>query len=168
MAPAHAYVGEHAPAPAVRTLADHAAHYWDVKGVPRCSVTLLQAPDLDDAWGRGDGATCTAWISDDLADRILAPSAEDILDGCQAITHEIGHARGLGHQASGPMASTESPRPAKRFDNVPWFCVRYLMRYWRADLLNDRKFSIYWDIPHEMRALRRYVMRNRSGRSQVR
>lgn len=159
------YPGQRLADPVVQQVAALAGHYWDVKGAPRCDVKLFQAPALQegdgDAWGRGDGTTCTAWISDDLAYMLANPYGDtDMLETCQAVTHEIGHARGLPHALSGPMVTTGAPAPPREFDNVPWFCVKRLLREWPRHLREEYTLA---DVPHEMRVIRRYVFARRSG-----
>jgi hypothetical protein len=113
--------------PVVVDVAAKARAFWAARGMTtECpqGITVWQAADLIGAWGRGDGSTCEVWIADDAADRLrfgTSMTRFDLIDVCTAITHETGHALGLGHTPTGVMAGGDS-RPTQPRAWAPFFC----------------------------------------------
>jgi hypothetical protein len=148
---AHAitYPGQHPAPPVILDLVSAADGFWTERSVVgNCltTPTVWEAPSLlagdGDAWGRGDGAACEIWLSDYLVGTIQqALVFDDVVHACQAITHEDGHARGLGHAPSGIMAGTgpwgqpDAAPPGLRW--APAFCIRFARSALRSSMRRD-------------------------------
>lgn len=156
----YAYPGQQAvTAPVIQDLVSRADVFWAAHGVtsPACrnGPTVWVAPSLrdgdGDAWGRGDGATCELWLSDDLVSTIIDPpdtpglAVVHVARACQAITHEDGHAHGLPHARRGVMAGSGpwgAPDPEPRvLAWAPAFCIRFA-REWAAGILRGEGYSV--------------------------
>lgn len=123
----------------ITSLVERAGAYWRTQGVHACpsGVTAWQADDLTQdggsAWGRGDGATCEIWLSSDLVWYAALPIwLGNAIEACTAVTHEVGHAYGLGHTTSGVMAGSGAPE--RMYGWSPGFCFRWA-RFQLAALL---------------------------------
>lgn len=124
--------GQHPAPPIVLEMVAQARSFWTDRNVVSCprGITVWQAPRLvtsEEDWGLGDGATCEIWVSDSLVAAITSSYAGDLLMACTAITHETGHALGLGHTPTGVMAGkgTTAPWP---FAWSPYFCLTWTQR----------------------------------------
>lgn len=145
--------GQQPADPGVNDLVDRALAFWRQHGDTACplGVTTWQAPTLPagdgiDAWGRGDGATCELWVSQNLADNVETPVFYgEAINTCQAVTHEVGHALGLPHAPKGVMAS--GPVPPRPHAWAPPFCRRWARFEVRAELhgqgFTDREIRRY-------------------------
>lgn len=108
-----------------------ARDFWAARGTAsQCSqgITVWQAHDLQDAWGRGDGSTCEMWVSDALAGALeLRTDMWAMVDACTAVTHEAGHALGLPHSPTGVMAGAGSVPPWSHAW-APYWCVAWAQK----------------------------------------
>lgn len=92
-------------------------------------LTIFRAPNLverdGDALGRGESLAGRryVWLADWLVDALTSRQADRPLkvSACAVLTHELGHAYGLSHAASGVM--TEDG--AKRHAEAPFFCRQW-------------------------------------------
>ena len=74
----------------------------------------LSGADTTEPFGRG--SDCTIWVSSDVANDLEArhPYRSGLQFGCMTVFHEVGHALGLPHSASGLMSEVGS---------LPWDCI---------------------------------------------
>lgn len=133
-------LGDEKPAPLafVQVVQGPARAFWADRGVTNCPDGLVVYQSTNASrYGWGAGAACRVWISDDLAgvldqDRF---GRSEMIDACQALTHETGHALGLGHTPTGVMsASLAAPEPHAW---APWFCRGWATRMVKR-LLRER------------------------------
>lgn len=136
-AAADSFTGQQTAPGIITVLVERAETYWHQHGLNACpqGVTAWQADDLtrDDgsAWGRGDGATCEIWVSTGLIDNIEMPAwTGNLIAACTAVVHEVGHAYGLGHTATGVMAGSGSP--PTMYGWSPDTCFRWGRFYFSA------------------------------------
>jgi hypothetical protein len=122
--------GQHPATGAALELVQQAEAFWAERNVVgNCPQGIIawQAPNLIGKDGDGrDGATCELWLSDDLVSNLTPPG--NLINACTAVTHETGHALGLGHTATGVMA----PQP---YAWAPYFCTLWV----------DRELAAFWD-----------------------
>lgn len=152
----HSYTDQHPAPQALTALAQGQAEtFWHVRGVNTCpSITVYQSTAVG-AIGAAGGGWCTIWLSDDLV-ASAEPGDVDKVDGtvfvdvCQAITHEVGHALGLPHSATGVMAGGGTGQPAKPHGWAPWFCWRWADQQMTALLIAEgwpRKLAGRFHLP---------------------
>lgn len=92
-------------------------------------VTIFRAPALTDrdgdAWGRGEplAGRRYVWLADSLVKALTSRRTDRPLrvSACATLTHELGHAYGLGHAASGVMAEDGE----ERYASAPFFCRQW-------------------------------------------
>lgn len=144
---------EEARSVAIDQLVAIGSRYWNQQGVTGCHPKIWIAPDLQQAWGRGDGATCEVWLTQDLADKIVDPETiGPALDACTALTHELGHAFGLPHAPAGVMAG-DGAQPPSPFAWTPAPCVVWARKEIRAVLRGEgiRERDLGWHLRNQMR-----------------
>lgn len=95
------------------------------RGLGNCqSVTTWAVPDnVIINWGTGQ--SCSVWLSTNLIETLNWPDRNTLIDACQAIFHEVGHAEGLDHQPTGLMSINKPPYPHAW---APFYCVQWSKR----------------------------------------
>lgn len=142
-APARAdfsYPDQH-PAPAVVAVLANgpALSFWADRHVIGCArITVWQSGMVGrDVWATG--GWCTVWLSDDLVAWVTGDdgiSEDKLVDACQAVTHEDGHALGLPHSTSGVMAGPGF-KPAVKHGWAPWFCWRWARKRYTSVMRSE-------------------------------
>lgn len=114
-----------------------ARQFWAARGVTGCpqgiSVYASHLMDGTDAAGWSEVGSCVAVVNAGFVGQLRSWSTRGALnswayraDECMLVTHEVGHALGLGHARSGVMAPSEpADLGAGQGSQIPWDCTTW-------------------------------------------